>query len=185
MKYYFLFLLILILTACSKDNDSAPTDEILTPCTIYNEGIFTTPDPNPSSPSYSKNNFTIDSVVLTSNIFTLWFTEDASGEKMVATLKRYDHKDFRSGTYYFLDSTNTSFSSSYATLTYPAVFFDVKSVGSVTNAFYLYDKYVVCISNDDGKFGVFIDGMKIADTRSGNPSLFLTFSLENEDIISY
>jgi hypothetical protein len=64
----------------------------------------------------------------------------------------------------------------------PAVFFDVKSIGTTTNAFYLYEMYPACISNKDGKFGILIEGMKAADTRTGNPSVLLTVSLLNQEI---
>jgi hypothetical protein len=112
----------------------------------------------------------------------LWFTEDGSNEKLIATLRRYDNGTFQSGKYYFLDSANNNYQPPYSSMSYPVVFFNVKSLNSAQNAYYLYDQYEVCISNENGKFGILIDGMKVADTRTGNPSQFLTFSLENNQI---
>lgn len=182
MKYTLLFILFALLAGCSK-NSSNTGYENMVPCTIINQGIFVSSQPAPNGASSKINTFKIDSVQLKSNKFTLWFTEDGSNEKLMATLRRYDNKSFVSGTYYFLDSANTNYQGKYETMTYPVVFFELKSLSTAQSAFYLYDQYEVCVSNQNGKFGMLIDGMKVADTRTGNSFVFLTISLENSPIL--
>jgi hypothetical protein len=179
MKNYILILAAAVITSCGK-NDS--NNQSMTPCTISNLGIFVSSQPSPGGASSKINTFKMDSVVLQANKFTLWFTEDGSNEKLIATLRRYDNGTFQSGKYYFLDSANNNYQPPYSSMSYPVVFFNVKSLNSAQNAYYLYDQYEVCISNENGKFGILIDGMKVADTRTGNPSQFLTYSLENNQI---
>lgn len=184
MRNYIFAFIVLLYSSCSKNNSNSTSTQTMTPCTIANQGIFVSSQPSPNGANSKVNTFKIDSVVLKSNKFTLWFTEDGSNEKLKATLRRYDNNNFQSGKYYFLDSANTNYQAPYTSSTYPVVFFEVKSLNSSQNAFYLYDQYEVCVSNENGKFGILIDGMKVADTRTGNPSEFLTFSLENNQIIS-
>ncbi len=179
MKNYLYIPIAFFLSSCAKTNSSTQT---MTPCTIENKGIYISSQPSPNGASSKVNTFKIDSVVLNHNKFTLWFTEDGSNEKLRATLRRYDNGNFESGKYIFLDSANTNFQPPYSSMAYPVVFFEVKSLNNSKNAFVLYDQYEVCI-NENGNFGILIDGMKVADTRTGNPSQFLTFSLENNPIL--
>jgi len=183
MKKIFTLTLLLFLLGCDKDltNTSTPT---MTPCTITNQGIYISSQPSPNGASSKISTFKIDSVILKSNKFTLWFTEDGTNEKLIATLRRYDNSNFTSGKYYFLDATNTTLQPPYTSWSYPAALFEIKSLNSSQNAFYLYDQFEVCVSNENGKFGILIDGMKVADTRTGNSSEFLTFSLEDHQIIT-
>ncbi len=182
MKYYFFLPLLFALSSCSKDN----SNKIIPPktsCTVQNQGIFVSDQPKPFGASNKVKTFKIDSVVLKENRLTLWFTQDGSNERLKASLKRYDNGIFQSGEYYFVDSSTVTPQSSFDGLGNPVVFFDIKSLNSPQNAYFLYDLFPVCISNENGKFGIFIDGMKVADTRTGNSSEFLTFSLESNQII--
>jgi hypothetical protein len=173
MKKILLVLCAIIVFGCQKENSTFQNSQ--NDCKIENKGIYI------SDGTDKINTFKIDSVVLTANVFKLWFTEDGSNTKFIATLKRYDQKALTTGSYYILDSTNSNFGPPYNSSS-PAVFFDVKSIGTTTNAFYLYEMYPACISNKDGKFGILIEGMKAADTRTGNPSVLLTVSLLNQEI---
>jgi hypothetical protein len=183
MKFNVILFIAFALSGCSK-NSTSKNSQSMTPCSVSNQGIYISSEPRPNGATSKINTFKIDSVVLKANQWTLWFTEDGSNEKLIATLKRYDNEIFQSGTYYFLDSANTNFQPPYTSMTYPVVFFEVKSLNNSQNAFYLYDQFEVCVSNENGKFGILIDGTKVADTRTGNSSVFLTFSLENNPILS-
>ena len=183
MKNYTFILIIFLLSSCGKNNTSF-NSQPMTPCSISNQGIFVSSEHGLNRANSKINTFKIDSVVSKANKFTLWFTEDGTNEKLKATLRRHDNSIFQSGMYYFIDSASKNHEPPYTSMTYPVVFFEVKSLNNSQNAFYLYDQYEVCISNENGKFGILIDGMKVADSRTGNSSVFLTFSLENNQILS-
>lgn len=182
MKKFLLLIITIAIYSCNKDNST--NNQSLTPCTITNKGIYISSQPNPDGANSKENTFKIDSVVLQNNKFTLWFTENGSNEKLKATLRRYDNANFKSGTHYFIDSANKNIQPPYTSLTHPVVFFEITTLNSSQSIFFLYDKYEVCVSVENDKFGILIDGIKVADARTGNPSLFLTFSFENIPIIS-
>jgi hypothetical protein len=96
MKNYIFILAALCLSSCIK-NETNSTSHTMTPCTISNQGIFVSSQPSPNGASSKVNTFQIDSVVLKTNKFTLWFTEDGSNEKLIATLTRYDNGTIQSG----------------------------------------------------------------------------------------
>ncbi|MCU0329201.1 MAG: hypothetical protein MUE53_09440 [Chitinophagales bacterium] len=184
MKNLIIIFTLSIFMGCDKNDSTNTATQTMTPCTIENKGIYVSSQPKPNGAINKINTFKIDSVVLKENKFTLWFTEDGSKEKFRATLRRYDKSKFQSGLYYFLDSANQSFQPPYVSMSYPVVYFAIKSLNKSEDAYFLYDSYEVCVSNENGKFGILIDGIKVADTRSGEPSVFLTFSLDNTEFIN-
>jgi hypothetical protein len=169
-----------IVLSCQKD-DTTYNHTVMPPCTISNKGIFLSSERNSNM---ANNSYIVDSVVLKLNKYSIWFTENGTNEKFIATLKRYDNSKFLSGKYHSIDSASIDFKPPYNSIQYPVVFFEVKSLNNSQNYLYIYDKYDVCIDVENAKFGILIDGIKVADSRPGNSSRFLTFSIDKSQVIN-
>lgn len=183
MRNYIFMLTMITILSCQKD-DTTYNHSVMTPCTISNRGIFISSARNSNIANNNTYSYIVDSVVLKLNKYYIWITENGTNEKFIATLRRYDNSKFLSGKYYSIDSASIDFKPPYNSIQYPVVYFDIKSLNKNQNYLYLYDKYDICIDVENAKFGILIDGIKVADSRTGNPSLYLTFSIDKSPVIN-
>lgn len=165
-----LVVLLVLVSSCGKNNN-----ENLEPCIVSNQGIF--------FQSNAGNNYcTIDSVILSNQKFSIWFSDNLSGQSYRSELFRHDGAVFKSGTYYFVTNPNDN----NPAFNYPAINFTVEELmGTQTaNSIFLFDKFPVCIQMEDSQseMGVLIEGMKVYNSSFGHN--FLTFSLEDQTFLA-